>query len=304
MVKIGFLSNGRRDTITAFEAMGCDSLWAPGHISMGRPVAESIVGLTHLAAATERVEVGTAVLILPLYQPVILAKQLIELDRLTEGRAVLGVGVGGEYPQEFSALQMPLAERGPRADAALPLLRRLWRGETVTENDGFWPMENVNIDPGPRTEGGPPIVVGGRKPPAMRRAAALGDGWLPFLYSPERYASSVTTIKEHAASIGRDLTGFRWLCWVYVAMDDDPDVARQKGAEVIGGAQVGDGSRFQSLLDRVAAAGTPEQVHEKLQRYVEAGAEHLILVPCERDNESLLRTAAHLLSLRTSFSLQ
>lgn len=297
MVKIGFLSNGRRDTIAAFEAMGCDSLWAPGHISMGRPVAESIVGLTHLAAATERVEVGTAVLILPLYHPVILAKQMIELDRLTEGRAVLGVGVGGEYPQEFSALQIPLSERGPRADAAMPLLRRLWEGQTVTETDGFWPMDGVNIQPGPRTDSGPPMVVGGRKPPAMRRAAALGDGWLPFLYSPERYASSVTMIKEHAASIGRDLTGFRWLCWVYVAMDDDPEVAHQKGAEVIGGAQVGDGARFRTLLDRVAAAGTPEQVRAKLQQYVEAGAEHLILVPCERDHESLLGTAEHLLGM-------
>jgi alkanesulfonate monooxygenase SsuD/methylene tetrahydromethanopterin reductase-like flavin-dependent oxidoreductase (luciferase family) len=301
---MGFLSNGRRETISALEELGCDSLWAPGHISMGRPVAESIVGLTHLAAATDRVEVGTAVLILPLYHPVLLAKQMVELDRLTGGRAVLGVGVGGEYPQEFSALQMPLGERGPRADAAIPLLRSLWRGDMVTQTDSFWPMEAVNIQPGPRTDGGPPIVVGGRKPPAMRRAATLGDGWLPFLYSPERYAASVTAIKEHAASIGRDLTGFRWLCWVYVAMDDDPDIAFQKGVDHIGGAQAGDGSRFRSLLDRVAAYGTPEQVRERLEQYVAAGAEHLILVPCERGPDDLLRTAEHLLSFRTSFSLQ
>jgi alkanesulfonate monooxygenase SsuD/methylene tetrahydromethanopterin reductase-like flavin-dependent oxidoreductase (luciferase family) len=303
-VKIGFLSNGRRETIRALETLGCDSLWAPGHISMGRPVAESIVGLTHLASSTEQVEVGTAVLILPLYHPVILAKQMVELDRLTGGRTVLGVGVGGEYPQEFSALQVPPAERGPRADAAIPLLRSLWRGEMVTQTDSFWPMDGVTIQPGPRTEGGPPIVVGGRKPPAMRRAAALGDGWLPFLYSPERYAASVTVIKQHAASIGRDLTGFRWMCWVYVAMDDDPAVAFQKGVEVIGGAQAGDGSRFRSLLDRVAAYGAPDQVRERLRQYVAAGVDHLILVPCERGPDDLLRTAEQLLSFRTSYSLQ
>src|SRR2546423_15669375 len=104
MVKIGFLSNGKREPMSVLEALGADSLWAPGHISMGRPVAESIVGLTHLAAITQRAEIGTAVLILPLYHPVILAKQLVEIDRMTDGRAVLGVGVGGEYPQEFSAL--------------------------------------------------------------------------------------------------------------------------------------------------------------------------------------------------------
>src|SRR5205814_1402504 len=114
MVKVGFLSDGKRETISVLEALGADSLWTPGHISMGRPVAESIVGLTHLAAITQRVEIGTAVLIMPLYHPVILAKQLVEIDRMTEGRVTLGIGVGGEYPQEFSALQMPLAERGAR----------------------------------------------------------------------------------------------------------------------------------------------------------------------------------------------
>src|SRR4051812_21026761 len=128
MAKIGFLSTGRPDVVRALEDLGADSLWAPGHISMGRPVSESIVGLTQLAAVTTRVEVGTAVLILPLYHPVLLAKQLVEIDRLSEGRAVLGVGVGGEYPQEFSALQMPLGERKGRADEAIPLLRSLWRG--------------------------------------------------------------------------------------------------------------------------------------------------------------------------------
>jgi alkanesulfonate monooxygenase SsuD/methylene tetrahydromethanopterin reductase-like flavin-dependent oxidoreductase (luciferase family) len=304
VTKVGFLASGRSDTITALEQLGADSLWAPGHISMGRPVAESIVGLTQLAATTERVEVGTAVLLLPLYHPVILAKQLIEIDRIAPGRVVLGTGVGGEYPQEFSALQTPISQRGQRADAAIPLLRALWNGEKVTQAGGFWPMDGVDIQPGPRTPGGPPIIVGGRKEPAMRRAAAMGDGWLPFLYSPERYASSVTTINEQAAAIGRDLTGFRWICWVYVAMDDDPAEAQRKGALFIGGAQVGDGSRFQSLLDRVAAAGTPDQVEAKLRQYVDAGVEHFILVPCEREQDDLLRTAEHLLSLKPSLSLQ
>src|SRR5262245_60559290 len=144
--------------------------------------------LARLSALTERVRIGTSILLLPLYAPAIVAKQVADLDRATGGRVTLGVGIGGEYPQEFRACQVPVAERGRRTDEAIPLLRALWSGEERTHDGRYYPMDAVRIHPPPAQRGGPPIVVAGRREPAMRRAARLGDGWMPYLYSARRYA--------------------------------------------------------------------------------------------------------------------
>ena len=168
------------------------------------------MALARLSAATERAWIGTSILLLPLYPPAIVAKQVADLDRATGGRVILGVGVGGEYPQEFRACGVPVGERGRRADEAIVLLRRLWRGEEISHDGPFFPMTDVRIHPPPAQPGGPPIVVAGRKDPAMRRAAVLGDGWMPYLYSPRRYAASVSRIRQIADEAGRDLRSFEW----------------------------------------------------------------------------------------------
>jgi alkanesulfonate monooxygenase SsuD/methylene tetrahydromethanopterin reductase-like flavin-dependent oxidoreductase (luciferase family) len=145
-----------------------------------------MVGLTRLATVTERVIVGSSVLLLPLYPPALVAKQIADLDRATHGRIVLGVGVGvgGEYPQEFRALQIPVEERGRRANEMIPLLRRLWSGAEISHDGIYYALKDVTVHPAPVQPGGPPIVVAGRKVPAMRRAATLGDGWLPYMFPP------------------------------------------------------------------------------------------------------------------------
>jgi probable F420-dependent oxidoreductase len=267
--------------VQAIEALGAASLWAPGHIASGREVPEAITGLARLAALTERATVGTAVLLAPLYHPVIVAKQLAELDRQTQGRVALGVGVGGEYESEFRACQVPMTERGARADEAITVMRRLWCGAPCDNSGRFWPFSDVSIDPPPHRVGGPPIVVAGRKPPAMRRAARAGDGWMPFLYSPAQYRASVETIRAEARAAGRDLDGFSWMCFVYVSIDADGERARRRAAAFIGGAQAGDGSRFAALVDKVAVAGTPTEVTATFQSFVDAGARHFIVLPCD-----------------------
>src|ERR1019366_5654566 len=171
---------------------------------------EVIIGLTRLATVTERVLVGSSILLLPLYPPALVAKQIADLDRATGGRLVLGVGIGGEYPQEFRAMGIPLEERGRRTNEIIPLLRRLWTATEITHDGRYYAMQEVKIHPAPVQPGGPPIVVAGRKEPAMRRAATLGDGWFPYMYSPRRYAESVTLIKSLAEETGRDLAGFAW----------------------------------------------------------------------------------------------
>jgi probable F420-dependent oxidoreductase len=235
-----------------------------------------MMALARLSALTERVTVGTSILLLPLYSPAIIAKQVADLDRASGGRINLGVGIGGEYPAEFRAVQVPVTERGQRTDEAIEVLRQLWTGEAVNHQGRFYPMEDVRIHPAPEQNGGPPIIVAGRKEPAMRRAARLGDGWMPYLYSASRYAASVATIGKAAADAGRDLSSFEWFAYLFVAVDTDGDRARQEAAGFLGGTYRQD---FAAMVSRVAVAGTPAEVTSQLSAFVDAGARHLIIAP-------------------------
>jgi probable F420-dependent oxidoreductase len=280
-IQVGLVTAGNIDRAAELEELPIDSLWTAGHVAAPNPTPEALTSLAQLSAVTSRVQLGTAILLLPLYAPAIVAKQVAEIDRASGGRVVLGVGIGGEYPAEFSACGVPLGERGPRTDEAIGVLRQLWTGEEITHDGRFYGMESVRIHPPPAQPGGPPIVVGGRKEPAMRRAALLGDGWMPYLYSPRRYAASVTTIREVADKAGRDLATFGWYAFVFVNIDSDGDHAREKVARFLGGTYRQD---FKAMVDSVAAAGTSEEVTAKLSAFVEAGARHFIFVPAEPDD--------------------
>jgi alkanesulfonate monooxygenase SsuD/methylene tetrahydromethanopterin reductase-like flavin-dependent oxidoreductase (luciferase family) len=276
------------DGVRAFEDLGVDSLWVGGHISSRNPTPETMVALARLSAMSTSAVIGTSIVLAPLFPPGILAKQSAEIDRASGGRVVLGIGVGGEYPQEFSACQVPVSERGSRTNEALPLMRRLWSGETVDHDGPHYPMQGVVLRPPPAQPGGPPIVVAGRKPVAMRRAAALGDGWMPYLYSPRRYRASVELITEHAASIGRDLSNFGWMLYTFVNVRDDGPSARRELARFIGGTYDQD---IESMLPHVAVAGTPDEVVEHLVDFVDAGVRHITFSPCPRDDgDTLVRT--------------
>jgi probable F420-dependent oxidoreductase len=256
------------------EALGYDALWIGGHVAPQHPSCEVVVHLARMAALTSTVRIGSSVLLLPVYPPAIVAKQFAELDVISGGRVTLGIGVGGEQPGDFNACGVPLGERGARTDEALPLLRRLWSGESVTHAGRFFSMEDVRIQPPPLQPGGPPIVVAGRKAAAMRRAATLGDGWMPYLYSPEQYARSVAEIRALASGVGRDLSDFEWMAFVIVDIADHGADARARAGERVATMfKVGDST----FVDRVGAVGTPEAVAARLQEFVDAGARHLIV---------------------------
>ena len=110
----------------------------------------------------------------------------------------------------------------------------------------------------------------------MRRAARLGDGWLPYLVSPGAYKRSVQTVREHAEAAGRDLEGFEWMMYLYCSIRRDGDQAREDVASFLGGAY---GDKPGAMLDQIAPAGTPEQVAARLQEYVDAGVRHFVISP-------------------------
>jgi alkanesulfonate monooxygenase SsuD/methylene tetrahydromethanopterin reductase-like flavin-dependent oxidoreductase (luciferase family) len=268
-LSFGVMSGGPASDVEYLESLPIASLWVGGHVASPNPSPEAMAALAWLAARSSRVRIGTAILLLPLYPPAVVAKQIADLDRATGGRVTLGVGVGGEYPSEFAACGVPIGERGPRTDEAIPLVRSLWSGEPVSHHGQFLAFDDVRIHP-------PPL-----------QAARLGDGWMPYLYSPRRYAESVAVIRDTAAADGRDLSGFEWFAFVFVNIDDDGDRARESAAQFLGGTYAkGD---FAAMIDRVAAAGTVDQVTTTLQAFVDAGARHLVFTPMVRgDSRPLL----------------
>ncbi|ADP83435.1 LLM class flavin-dependent oxidoreductase [Pseudofrankia inefficax] len=288
------LPEPERHWLAAVERLPIESVWQGGHVLPPTGTGEAITRLALMTAWTERVRVGTAILLLPLYQPVIVAKQLADLDARSGGRVSVGLGVGGEFKHEFDSVGVPITERGARTDEAMVLLRELWRGEPVTHHGKYFDVEDVTLRPvtpppppgstsGPAggQPGGPPLLVSGRKAPAMRRAARLGDGWMPYLMSPSAYARSVETISAEAAATGRDLGGFEWMMYVYCSVRADGDRARADVASFLGGAY---GDKPASMLDKIAPSGTPEQVAARLQEYVDAGVRHFVISPAAHED--------------------
>ena len=172
---------------------------------------------------------------------------------------------------------------GSGVNEAIPLIRELWKAQPVTATGAFYPMEDVRMHPGPAQDGGVPIVVAGRQKPAMRRAATLGDGWLPYLYSAGRYAASVQTIRAAAAETGRGLDDFGWFVWLFTNVQADGQAAREECAAFMGGNYKQD---FRKMVDNVAAGGTPQEVTDKLKAFFDAGARHFVFMTATRENNA------------------
>jgi probable F420-dependent oxidoreductase len=259
-------------SLRALEAAGFDALWVGGHVANPQGSPEVMMQLARLAALTDRVRIGTAVLALPLYPPAIVAKQVADVDRVSSGRVALGVGLGGDHAVEFEACGVPFAERGRRADEAIPLLRLLWTAEPVSHDGPAYPLHEVRISPPPFQAGGPPIIVSGRTHAAMARAARLGDGWMPYLYSAEQYRESVATIRSLVPP-ERSLEHFAWTALIGVTLGADRADA-DADAAAFAQQSFGRGVRH---APRSGVTGPTEEVVDRLLSYIDAGVDHVII---------------------------
>jgi alkanesulfonate monooxygenase len=186
------------------EALGFDSLWVWDHIFLGVdppfPIIEPLTLLAAIAARTRRIRLGTGVLVLPLRNPVVLAKELASLERIAGGRLLLGLAAGW-YRREFDAVGVPFGERGRLMDRNLEILQRLW---TETQVDAEYPphrLRGANLSPKPARL--PPILIGGYVDRVLKRAA-LNGGWLTYFYTPQGFAQSWAKVCGHAEAAGRD----------------------------------------------------------------------------------------------------
>lgn len=254
----------------AFERQNFDVIAVGEHVSYNMPGANAFVSLAAAAAATSRVRLLTSITLLPLYPAALAAKMASALDNISDGRFMLGIGAGGESPKEFAACGVDVKARGRKTNEALRMMRRLWTEESVTEEGEFAVLDDVIIAPKPVQEGGVPLWVAGRKEAAMRRAAEYGDGWFPYLYSPEQLARSIDTIASFRSATRHPVVPgvFLWSC-VHL----NPDTAAEYAIEKLGRAYRQD---FQTMLDRYLLVGTPEQCIRRLRDYLDAGAQMVI----------------------------
>jgi probable F420-dependent oxidoreductase len=158
--------------------------------------------LQQVAARTSRVRIGTSVMVLPLHNPLVLAKRLATLDRLSRGRLIAGFGVGW-LAEEYDALAVPFSQRGSRADEYLQIMRAVWAPGMATFAGRYHSFTNLHVNPKPMQSGGVPIVIGGHSRAAMRRAALFGDGVILLQQTADSLESLLEILHEEADAIGR-----------------------------------------------------------------------------------------------------
>jgi probable F420-dependent oxidoreductase len=191
-----------RDRAQRAESAGFESLWVGDHIALpvdapdppDEPRLELVTALTFLAAVTSRVRLATGVAILPMRHPVLLAKQLASIDVLSDGRLIVGIGVG-YVERELEALGASLADRGARTDEHLAAMWALWDEAAPAFEGRFVSFDGVMERPLPLQRPHPPIVCGGHGPAAYRRTVEVAAGWYGWGLEPEQVAEAVEALR-------------------------------------------------------------------------------------------------------------
>jgi probable F420-dependent oxidoreductase len=268
---------GLIDYAVTAEALGFDSVWVWDHILLGVdppfPIIEALTLLAAIAARTSRIKLGTGVLVLPLRNPVVLAKEVASLDRIAGGRLLLGLAAGW-YKREFDAVGVPFHERGRLMDRNLAMLRRLLSEEKI---DAEYPphlLRQTNMAPRPPSL--PPIVIGGYVDRVLRRAA-LNGGWLTYFYTPASFAQSWAKVRQFAEAAGRDPAALLNANQLPIYVGPSRAAVAPAMMEWLG--QEWDYAAWSQSTKDAAIIGTAEECVAQLRAQYQAGVQKLILIP-------------------------
>jgi probable F420-dependent oxidoreductase len=274
------------DFLRRAEALDFHSAWVVEQILGGMASLEPVDLLAYAAALTERMRLGSAVLLTALRNPVHLAKSLATIDQLSGGRLIVGVGLGGN-PRVYPAYGLSAARRVARFEEGLTLMKRLWTEPRVTMKGEFFDADNASMQPKPAQKPHPPLWFGGHHPHALRRAVAMGDGFIGAgSASTAAFADEARQLRTLLAEARRDPAAFPIGKRVYIAVDADRARAGRRLAEWFG-AFYGK----PELAEQVCVWGDAAQCADGLREVVEGGAQFLMLNPVFDELEHLDRFA-------------
>ena len=264
------------------EALGYDSLWTQEQIAGSVPILEPVTLLSYLAAITERVRLGTSVIVAPLRNPVQLAKSLGSLDHLSAGRLVVGLGLGGN-PNDMPPLGITPGKRVRRFTEIIEVMKALWTQPEAHFQGEFWQLDGLKMEPKPIQKPHPPIWLGARHANALKRAVRHADGWMGAGSSnTESFVTAVGQVQMYLEESGRDPASFAISKRVYVAVDNDEKRAETRLKEWFG-KRYGNAD----MASQVAVWGSTAKVTEELAKVTEAGAEMVLLNPAFDDIDHL-----------------
>jgi len=282
------------------EELGFDSIWVNDHvawtkfthkhhISTGSAEAiesreeplffESLTTLAFLAATTKRIKLGVACVVLPCRNPVYLAKQVANIDVLSNGRLILGVGLGSRatiLANEFNVLNYPIESRTERFEEYVTILKEIWTKPVASYSGKYYRFEGVEMYPKPIQIPHPPIWIGGWSKASMLRAIRLADGWIPGWLTPSEMCKRVEEMKELAHTFGRRIEELTVAVEKYLCLSVNKDEARIKALKTIGQSLTTYERRVKDLnfaLD-VHVIGGIDEVEEQIKKFIDAGVSH------------------------------
>ncbi|QKG20587.1 putative F420-dependent oxidoreductase, MSMEG_3544 family [Actinomadura verrucosospora] len=259
------------DSLTALarglEREGFDSLWVSERAS--GPTLDPVVVLTHAAALTSRIKLGTAVMTVPGRSPALLAKELASLDVLARGRLLPAFGLGQRLPAEQQAFGVRREDRAEIFEEALPLLRRFWAGDAVVHDGPRFRYDGLRIEPRP-VKGGFDVWMGGTSDAELRRTGRLSDGWLAAFTTPAEGERGRAAVQAAAAAAGREIEEEHFGAVVPYRRGPLPEEAAARFARV---------RRISGPADPADVVPDLDGLETHLKRLVEAGLSKFVLAP-------------------------
>lgn len=291
-----FVPAGGRDTVPGdlarwareVEDAGVDGVFVGDHVTFYGSGGDGLIRLAAIAAVTERVELQTCVYLLALRHPTPVALQCAMIDQMSQGRLILGVGIGGEDPNEWWACGVDPKTRARRTDESLQVLRSLWTQEETTFHGKYYTLDGVRMRPKPFREGGVVLQVGGRSDAALRRAGRYSDGWTGIWVSVRRFTEAGERLREFAAGAGRGDATLPQGMQFWMGVDKDRAKAREKVAASM--------TAFYRLpfeaFEKYTPYGSPDEIADFIAPYIEAGCRWLNFVVADAADVTLEQALA------------